>query len=96
MSIHLVAHAIVRYGAFALLAGIAVAAVLYLGWDADLAVRHQLAGNSASHAVMETLYRIHPGVLLLIGFGVGALLGILSGHFGWAQVVTLNADGSLR
>jgi hypothetical protein len=59
--------------------------LVWAGWDLVLIGRGELAGNSISQAAMRALYAAHPGVLIAITLAVGLLVGILLGHFGWAQ-----------
>jgi hypothetical protein len=77
---------LLRVGAWMLAAGL-LGLVVWGGWDLILIARSNLRGNSISEAAQRALYGWHPGVLLLIAFFLGALVGLLLGHFGWAQTV---------
>jgi hypothetical protein len=51
-------------------------------WDLVLIYRGQIAGNSASRVILDTA-REHPIWIALLAF----VLGILTGHFTWPQVL---------
>jgi hypothetical protein len=82
VTVHQWTFVFLRVGAWLLVAGL-LGVIVWGGWDLVLIARGQLRGNSISQAAMRALYGWHPGVLILVAFFLGALVGILLGHFGW-------------
>jgi hypothetical protein len=78
---------LLRVGAWLIAAG-ALGFILWGGWDLVLIARGELRGNSISGAAMRALYGWHPGVLIAVALSLGILVGVLLGHFGWAQTRT--------
>lgn len=85
MTVHQWTLVLLRIGAWLLVSGLA-GFVLWGGWDLVLIARGKLAGNSISGAAMRALYGWHPGVLIAVTAALSVLVGLLLGHFGWAQV----------
>jgi hypothetical protein len=76
-----------RLGAWLLVLSL-LGLILWGAWDLVLIARGQLRGNSISSAAMHALYGWHPGALIAVSLVIGLLVGVLLGHFGWAQTRT--------
>lgn len=85
MTVHAWTLVLLRVGAWLLAAG-ALGLIVWGGWDLVLIARGELRGNSISQAAMRALYGWHPGALIAVSLSIGLLVGVLLGHFGWAQI----------